>query len=139
MQTSGNPYAHLILRGGSGCGNYSIEHLQKAAQKLQSADILNPAIIVDASHENSVDKNGNKQYNRQPEVIWNVLDSSQKDTAIADVLKGFMVESFLTEGSQKLDDHTSAEELTYGQSVTDGCLGWIATKDFIRALADRLR
>lgn len=138
VQTHGNPYAHLVLRGGNGTPNYSVEHLKEAYHYMMQSDIKNPAIVVDASHDNCLYQ-GKKDHSRQPQVIMEVLDSIENQPELKNVVKGFMVESFLKEGNQKVDlNHPEQLDLD-GLSVTDPCLSWENTEKLLLTLAERLR
>ncbi len=120
VKTSGNPHAHLILRGGEGASNLLFGDLQESVKLLKEKNIQNPAIVADLSHDNSIDPaTGKKDPMLQPKVLDEVLGSMQKDPEIAAHIKGFMMESFLEDGNQPL----KKEELKFGCSVTDGCLG----------------
>lgn len=138
VETSGNPYAHLILRGGNKKPNCGFEKLQKIVGKLDEAKLENKAIIVDASHENCLDENGKKCCELQPSVIFDVLESGKKDPRIAQHIKGFMVESFLESGSQNLNDFSSCEELEHGKSITDPCIGSEETVQLIEQLRSKV-
>jgi 3-deoxy-7-phosphoheptulonate synthase len=139
VQTSGNPFAHLVLRGGSERSNADFEHLQKAANQLHERGVQNPAIIVDASHENSIDPDGKKDPLRQEQVILDTIASAKRDPKIAETLKGWMVESFLYDGSQNLKNCKSMADVKSGLSVTDGCVGWEKTEALVRNLATSLK
>ncbi len=138
VETSGNPLAHLILRGGNGKSNFDLETLKKSAELLHEKKCKNPAIIVDASHENCLDKNGKKNPNLQTNVIDSVLDSMKQDKLIAKTVRGFMVESFLFDGNQSLGSAQKMSDIKAGQSVTDPCLDWEKTEKLIESLAKKL-
>jgi len=138
VETSGNPLAHLILRGGAGKSNFDLENLKKAAALLHEKKCKNPAIIVDASHENCLDKTGKKDPNLQIDVINSVVDSMKKDSLVANTVRGFMVESFLIDGCQNLGNVQKISDIKIGQSVTDPCLGWEKTEKLIETLAKKL-
>ncbi len=111
IRTKGNELGHLILRGGSNGPNYYDEKVEEAREILEKND-LNPAIIVDCSHANS----GKKAY-RQERVLRSVIDQiNYNETSI----RGFMLESNLQKGSQKICDNLSS--LEYGVSITDECI-----------------
>jgi len=133
IKTSGNPYAHLILRGGAGKPNCDENSMLKATRLLAAQDIQNPAIIIDASHENSV-HDGAKDPLIQPQVVRDVLACRAQNPELQKSIKGFMMESFLQDGKQNLKDATCAEDLQSGKSITDGCLGIDKTIEFLRAL-----
>ena len=123
-RTTGNPHAHLILRGGKE-PNYKKEDIQRAAENLDALD-LPPRLIVDFSHANS-----NKQHKRQLDVAKDICEQLlQKDNNIA----GVMAESFLVEGHQAVDKN-NIHQLTYGQSITDACLSWEDTVEMLENLA----
>jgi 3-deoxy-7-phosphoheptulonate synthase len=138
-ETSGNPHAHLILRGGNKKTNFDREKLEKATHLLQENGIKNPSIVVDASHENSIDpETGKKDPLLQPEVIYDVLATMQQNPDIAQTVKGFMVESFLEDGNQSLGKCASSSDIKPGVSVTDGCIGWEKTEAMILKIAEKL-
>lgn len=137
VKTSGNPYAHLVLRGGNSKPNISTEHLQKAHKYLTENAVQNPSIIVDISHDNTRDADGNKDYTRQKYVLESTLKSMQKDTQIHSIIKGWMAESYLEAGSQKLNS-CGPDACVPGKSITDGCLGWNETEALLRELAHTL-
>lgn len=117
VNTRGNPWGHLILRGGNDGPNYSPEHLAIARNMLGKAG-LSPRFLVDCSHANS-----NKDYTRQS-VVWNDV-IAQRLNGNTDII-GMMLESNLHPGQQKLNG--GPEGLEYGISITDGCIGWDETE-----------
>ncbi len=125
VSTVGNEDCHLILRGSSAGINYDSVSLREAATLLEKSG-LPPYIMIDCSHGNS-----RKDHRRQKEVAANLASQISGGTrAIAAV----MLESHLVEGRQELGDEPSA--LTYGQSVTDACLGWEDTVEAVQTLAE---
>ena len=130
VQTSGNEYAHLIVRGGDKGPNYEQDIIREVTDEMNKKEIINPAIIVDASHANS-----GKNPAIQPTILEHMLGYDQE---LLHVVKGFMVESFLQDGKQDYTKYRSASELTPGLSITDGCLGWDKTQKLIYAMYDRL-
>jgi 3-deoxy-7-phosphoheptulonate synthase len=121
--TRGNPYGHLVLRGGATGPNYGAEYVAFSRVLLDKAGCAN-GIIVDCSHANS-----GKDYRRQPQVFMDVHEQmKQPDHRIA----GLMLESHLVAGQQKLG---AGDSLTYGQSVTDACIGWDETEKLILVLS----
>lgn len=122
-ETSGNPYCHLVLRGGKKSGpNYSAEHIAAAKQMLAAAG-LPQRLMVDCSHGNS-----EKRYQRQFDVAQSVLrQRAEGESAICAV----MIESHLLAGRQEI-----SPQLVYGQSVTDECLGWDDTVRLLDLLAE---
>jgi 3-deoxy-7-phosphoheptulonate synthase len=121
LKTAGNSDAHIILRGGKE-PNYDADSVSETLIALKEAEV-NESIMIDASHGNS-----QKQFKRQLPVVESISDQ------IADGnknIKGVMIESHLVEGNQKI-----SENLTYGQSVTDGCVGWEDTLLCLQNLND---
>jgi 3-deoxy-7-phosphoheptulonate synthase len=121
--TTGNPDTHIILRGGKAT-NYDAASVESAAQASLKAGIA-PAIMIDASHANS-----SKKPENQPLVLADIGDQlAAGDRRIV----GVMVESNIVAGRQNL---VEGQPLTYGQSITDGCIGWDETVTALEALAD---
>jgi 3-deoxy-7-phosphoheptulonate synthase len=129
VKTSGNPLTHIILRGavdyhGRNISNYHYEDLVRAAEAYTKRGLTNPAIIVDTNHANS-----DKKYKEQPRIAIEVMQSRRHSALLKGMIRGFMIESFIEEGSQKVTDNV------YGKSVTDPCLGWKDSEKLIRELA----
>jgi 3-deoxy-7-phosphoheptulonate synthase len=120
VNTKGNPWGHLILRGGRSEPNYDAENLGIAAESLKSAG-LSPRFLVDCSHANS-----NKDYTRQS-IAWN--DVIGQRAAGNKTIIGLMLESNLNPGKQA--GAADLAELDYGVSITDGCIGWDETESLI--------
>jgi 3-deoxy-7-phosphoheptulonate synthase len=130
LYTSGNDDCHVILRGGRGAPNYHSEAVSGAIELLRAAG-LPERLMIDLSHDNS-----GKDPARQPEVADAVaLQVATGERAIV----GVMLESFLVAGRQDLDDADPTRPLVYGQSVTDGCIGWETTVEVLDGLADAVR
>ena len=127
VSTNGNPYCHIILRGGENGPNYESEHVKTAASQLEEKG-LQPAIMIDASHDNS-----GKNHENQPEVFRNII--SQRSAGNKNVI-GSMLESNLISGSQKFPQ--PVDSLTYGQSITDKCIDWKTTEEIILDAASEL-
>jgi len=130
VQTSGNPLAHLVLRGaadtsGRTLPNYYFEHLMNAAEIYGQYTQVNQAIVVDASHDNS-----GRRFKEQPRIVLDVLGSRKHSPLLHKLVRGVMIESFIEEGSQK------PEENGYGKSITDPCLGWDDTEILIKKIAE---
>lgn len=130
--SSGNAYAHGILRGstdenGKYKPNYQYDELAALCELYGDRKLKNPAVIVDANHANS-----GKDPFKQPEIIFDVLKSRRKNNDIKKLIKGFMVESYIVDGCQNVGGGV------YGQSITDPCLGWEKTKKLIEKLADKI-
>lgn len=134
VETKGNPFAHLVLRGGLQGPNYSVEHIEEAARLFAKHRVQNPAIIIDASHDNSKLR-GVKEPRQQAMVVKEVLALMKVNSDIRKLVKGFMVESFLKEGSQKIESLTPKTIDREGLSVTDPCIGWESTEKLIREIA----
>ncbi len=122
VHTSGNPDCHVILRGGKE-PNYSTEHVKDAAAQLEKAGV-SPKLMVDFSHANS-----RKDYKRQMEVAEDVAQQIRNGE---NNIMGVMVESHLVEGRQDKPE-------TYGQSITDACIGWDKTEELLALLAEANR
>ncbi len=121
VQTQGNPYGHLILRGSRHGPNYSPRQIQEAEQKLEENN-LPQQIFIDFSHDNSA-----KDYQKQILVAENVCHQiSQGSYSI----KGVMIESHLLEGKQNIND----KPLIYGKSITDGCVNLQTTEQMFNLL-----
>ena len=136
VKTTGNPYAHAILRGyvdkfGRNIPNYHYEDLQNLLEHYedvnasQQTTLSNPAVIVDTNHSNS-----GKQYLEQIRISKDVLHSCTISKDIHKLVKGLMIESYIEDGAQKVSEHC------YGKSITDPCLGWEKTERLIYELAD---
>ena len=132
VATTGNPYTHGVLRGGTGARghtvpNYHFEDLLRIAQTYDSLGLANPALIIDTNHNNS-----DRHYEEQPRIASDVMHSIQFEPLLRRMVKGFMIESYLKPGSQSIH-----ENRTYGQSITDPCLGWEGTRRLILTLAEK--
>jgi 3-deoxy-7-phosphoheptulonate synthase len=127
VRTSGNPHAHVVLRGGRAKTNYDAESIRAAEQKLIS-EKLPPVLMVDCSHANS-----EKQHARQEDVWRSVIQQRIEGTKS---LIGLMVESSLFEGSQPIPKNL--KDLRYGISITDSCIGWEMTERMLRRGYDLL-
>lgn len=137
VKTQGNPYAHLVLRGGLHQPNYHLEDLYKAKDLMLKAGVTNPSIIIDASHDNCK-LNGVKNPLQQIHVVREVLSTLALYPELNRYIKGFMLESFIKSGSQKVEDHTPGTLDLSGLSVTDPCIGWEETEALILEMADSL-
>ena len=125
-QTRGNPFGHLILRGGA-VPNYDSVAVAQAEAALKELK-LPVNIVVDCSHANS-----RKNHALQTLVLRDVAHQVAHGNRS---IKGVMLESNLFEGNQKLG---SAQDLRYGVSITDACMGWDTTAACLREAATRLR
>ena len=120
ITTRGNPDTHLVLRGGRGITNYDAASIEQAVGALAEAG-LSTAVMVDCSHDNAC-----KQAERQLDIAREVMAQRRAGNQH---IRGLMLESFLEPGRQ--DD---GEDLRYGCSITDPCLGWAQTEALIRSL-----
>lgn len=127
VNTNGNPWGHLIVRGGRSGPNFSPESLKEASERL-SAVGLSPRVIVDCSHGNS-----NKDFKNQGIVWRNVIDQRCVGN---DAIIGLMLESNLLPGQQKLGDDPKA--LAHGVSITDACIGWDETEQLLLSTYEQL-
>ena len=127
VRTHGNDSCHVILRGGNDGPNYQRERVEPVVAQLEAAG-LRGRLMVDCSHANS-----GKDHVQQVEVV---RDLARQVAGGAHDIAGLMMESHLVEGRQAL---TSPDELRYGQSVTDACMGWETTEQLLGELAEAVR
>jgi len=125
IETKGNDYGHVVLRGGNGKPNYDSVSVQLSEQELASAG-LKPNIMIDCSHANS-----NKNHELQPLVLDNVCNQIIEGN---ESIVGVMLESNIGAGNQKMSD-----SLEYGVSITDACIDWETTEQCLTQMADKLR
>ena len=130
VHSGGNPLAHAILRGyvnkhGQSLPNYHYEDLMSLCQLYEQSSLVNPAVIIDTNHANS-----GKKPLEQVRIAKDVMHSCRHDSAIKNMVKGFMIESYIEDGAQKIG------ECVYGKSITDPCLGWEKTEKLIYDLAE---
>lgn len=140
IRTDGNPHAHLVLRGGKGKPNATPRKIRKAISLMEEKNIKNPSVIIDVSHENSIDpETGKKDPLKQPAVVKDILDLIQEDPQASEGVKGFMIESFLKTGKQDMKKATKTEDLDMGGlSITDACVGIDETERMLLDLHERL-
>ena len=127
VNTAGNPFAHLVLRGGEDGPNYEAEQVAHA-QNILTAASLDPKLIVDCSHANA-----GKNHENEHLVFENLIE--QRNQGNKNIV-GCMLESFINPGSQPLPSDSS--KLEYGVSITDPCIGWAETEQLLRAAAKKL-
>lgn len=127
FSTSGNPDCHVILRGGNDGPNYDAPHVAEAVKALEEAHVQSK-LMVDCSHANS-----NKQHKNQLVVAESIKEQL---TAGESHIMGAMIESHLLEGRQ---DVVEGQPLTYGQSITDACIGWDDSLAALDMLAEGVR
>jgi 3-deoxy-7-phosphoheptulonate synthase len=121
VRTTGNPNAHIVLRGGRAMTNYDAASIKAAEEKLIS-EKLRPVLMVDCSHANS-----EKKFAKQEDVWRSVIEQRVGGTRS---LIGLMVESHLHEGNQPIPKNKA--DLRYGVSITDSCVGWETTERMLR-------
>ena len=125
-QTHGNPFAHVILRGGKE-PNYHQDDINTTGATLAKAELANK-IMIDCSHGNSY-----KDHNKQIDVARSLAEQIQQGN---ESVFGVMIESFLVEGNQKV---VSGQSLTYGQSITDACINLDTSEDILSVLAQAIK
>ena len=128
FRTTGNAYGHIILRGGERQPNYDTETVKLTKEKLKEAN-LPQRIAIDCSHGNSR-KDHRLQASVFENVIQQILDGNNS-------IVGLMLESNLYEGNQSIP--SNLDQLKYGVSVTDKCMGWKETERIILAASEKLR
>lgn len=131
VNTTGNDLAHVILRGGvnkygSCIPNYHYEDLVRLNDLYLKKGLLNPAAIIDCNHSNS-----DKKYKEQLRIASEVLHSRKHNPELKKLVKGLMVESYIEEGNQPI-----SENMIYGKSITDPCIGWEDTEKLICKIAE---
>lgn len=132
VDTSGNPLAHVILRGavnkrGVALPNYHYEDLIRLHEMYEKMDLVNAACIVDSNHSNS-----NKKYLEQVRIVKEVMHNRKISSDIRHLVKGVMIESYIEPGSQKIGEHI------YGKSITDPCLGWKESEELLYHIAENV-
>ena len=118
VETAGNPYSHAIMRGsqskhGQMIPNYHYEDLKLLHSLYEKKELLNPVVVVDTNHCNS-----GKKYKEQLRIAQEIMHFRKYSEELAYFVKGLMVESYLEEGSAKVEEHI------LGKSITDPCIGW---------------
>lgn len=132
VTSEGNPYAHAILRGyvdyaGRSISNYHYEDLLRVEELYEKSNLANPSVIVDTNHNNS-----GKQYLEQIRIAKDIVHSRNQNANIKSLVKGLMIESYIEDGSQGVDEHI------FGKSITDPCLGWEKTERLVLDIAEKL-
>lgn len=132
VKSGGNPYTHAILRGyvdqeGHAYPNYHYEDLMSLLSLYNDSGLENPGVIIDTNHSNS-----GKKYLEQVRIAKEVLHSCRYNPDVRKLVRGFMIESYLVDGCQKVDGDV------FGQSITDPCIGWEKTEKLIYDIADVL-
>ena len=131
VSSNGSPYAHAILRGGvdstgRDVPNFHYETVMQLAEMYQGSTLQNPAVIIDTNHSNS-----GKQFKQQIRIAEEVMQNRRFDADFKKLVKGFMIESFLVEGTQKHDE-------IFGKSITDPCIGWEDTERLLCDIAEQV-
>jgi len=132
VTSSGNPYAHAILRGyldfaGRSISNYHYEDLLRVTELYEKSNLVNPSVIVDNNHNNS-----GKKYLEQVRIAKDIVHSRNQNGDIKNLVKGLMIESYIEDGAQGVGEHT------FGKSITDPCLGWEKTEQLVLDIAEKL-
>ena len=128
----GNPLTHAILRGssnkhGQSIPNYHYEDIVRLYEMYQKKGLENPALVVDVNHSNS-----DKHYLEQIRISKEILHSRRYNPEVGSFIKGLMIESYIEDGCQKIEDGV------YGRSITDPCLGWEKSERLVLDIAEQL-
>ncbi len=128
----GNPFSHAVLRGyvnrqGVTHPNYHYEDIKYLEKLYEKWELKNPCVIIDCNHANS-----GKDPFEQPRIVNEVLSYCRWDKGLRNLVKGFMVESYIEDGSQDVNGGC------YGKSITDACLGWDKTEKLIYEIAAQI-
>lgn len=129
VESSSNPLAHVVLRGGlnevgKNIPNYHYEDLIEVTNRYEAGNFKNFFVVVDTNHDNS-----GKQYFEQIRIVKETLENRKYNQKIKKMVRGFMIESFIEDGRQEPDG------TVFGQSITDPCLGWEKTEELVRYIA----
>lgn len=132
VTSSGNPYAHAVLRGyidadGVMTSNFDVDNLRRVSELYGESELSNPSIVVDCNHANS-----GKNPLEQMRIATEIVQCRRLNHDLRKLVKGLMIESYIEDGSQSMDEHI------YGKSITDPCLGWDKTEELVLELADLL-
>ena len=132
VYSKGNELAHIILRGridenGKNHPNYHFEDLDFLYKLYYNKEYKNSAVIIDANHSNS-----GKKYNEQMRIVNEVIYTIKTNYYLKKMIKGFMIESYIEEGKQEIEDKT------YGKSITDPCIGFKETEQLIFKIANQI-
>jgi 3-deoxy-7-phosphoheptulonate synthase len=133
VKSDGNPLTHCILRGslnryGVSSPNYHYEDLIRLHEAYEKfPNLKNPAVIVDANHNNS-----GKKWDQQPRIVKEILHSMRHSEDVNKLVKGVMIESYIEDGNQPVGGGC------YGQSITDPCLGWDKSERLLLEMAELL-
>lgn len=132
VETSGNELTHGILRGavdpfGNTIPNYHYEKLIELEKRYKKINLKNQSILVDVNHSNS-----QKKFYEQPRIAEEIIYSRSHSSLLKKMIKGLMIESFLEEGSQKIDGEV------FGKSITDPCLNWNDSEKLIFDIAEKI-
>lgn len=132
VRTKGNDLAHAILRGytdffGNSLPNYHYEDINNVIKMYAERKLTNPALIIDCNHANS-----GKKYGEQVRIAKDIVHSRSISPDIKNIVKGLMIESYIEDGCQGVNDGC------YGKSITDPCLGWEKTERLLYDLAEIL-
>ena len=129
VQSRGNAFAHIILRGSKQSSNLNKESVLKVQELYKKHNISNPAIICDLSHDNSVDENGNKFAQNQ---ITNAQIVKELQQIFPQLIRGVMIESHINHGKQPIQSY---DKLKKGVSITDECISFEQTQEIFEILS----
>ncbi len=132
IDSEGNEFGHLILRGGENGPNYQKKYLIESWEKLKNL-VKNPAVVIDLNHNNS-----GKNPQLQPQILTEILTDLENEKELKNFVKGFMAESFLQSGNQNLEQVGAENYDKNGLSITDACLGWEESEKMILDLWEKL-
>lgn len=131
VSTEGNPLAHAIIRGyennsGETKPNYHFEYVQRLFDVYMKKDFRYLAVIIDTNHSNL-----GKRPLEQPRIVNEVINNCLYHSELRKIFRGFMIESYTEDGSQKIGEHI------YGKSITAPCFGWEKTERLIYDIASK--
>ncbi|KAJ2191461.1 hypothetical protein EV181_000283 [Coemansia sp. RSA 532] len=129
VETQGNKYCHVILRGGADGPNYEESYVAKYTEQLAKAGV-NPRLMIDCSHGNS-----SKDFRKQP-IVAESIAHQLSATETGKYITGVMIESNLVEGNQSIPKDGDLSKLVYGQSITDACVNWDDTVTMLDGLCE---
>lgn len=132
VSTTGNPLSHAVLRGsvnkhGRSMPNYHYEDMVLLQEMYLKQNLENPFVVVDTNHANS-----QKVHWEQPRIVAEILHNRSVNEDLRNMVKGVMIESFIEDGCQKVEEHI------YGKSITDPCIGWETTEKLLRYMAEKV-
>ena len=130
-----NPFTLEV--GNNLSSNYANKDLAEVKDHMTRHNILNPSVIIDVSHDNCV-INNKKDHSKQPSIIYEIMNNINDNPELKKIVKGFMVESFIKSGNQKIDEAHPENIDMSGLSITDPCLSFEETEELLINLAGLL-